>query len=426
MVDVTSLSKEQLIDYKQKLEKEYQKYVDLNLSLDMSRGKPAPTQLALCDNLLDKLDNYTTEDGVDVRNYGILDGIPELKRLFAEVLGLKEKNIIIGGNASLNLMYDTLARVFLFGTQGNTPWSKLDKVKFLCPCPGYDRHFAMLNDFGVEMINIDMQHDGPDMETIKKLVAEDKSIKGIFCVPLYSNPQGICYSDEKVRELATMKTAAKDFRIFWDNAYGIHHLYGKHKVHKLLNIFDAAKEVGNEDRIYYFFSTSKITFPGSGVSLLSASDRNIEEIKKHMGTQTIGYDKINQLHVYRFFKTASNLEKHMKDIANDMRPKFDLVLETLDRELKGSGLLKWEAPDGGYFITVDTLEVCAKATVELGAKAGVKLTNAGATFPYGKDPRDTNIRLAPSYPTYDELKKAIELFCVCVKLAGVNKLLETK
>ena len=423
MTDITSLSKEQLIQYKSELEKKYKEYVDLNLKLDMSRGKPAPAQLDLSNGLLNKLDNYNTESGVDVRNYGILDGIPEAKKLFADVLDLDENNIIIGGNASLNLMYDTLARIFLFGTQGNTPWSKLDKIKFLCPCPGYDRHFSILNAFNIEMINININEDGPDIETIKELVAKDETIKGIFCVPLYSNPEGVCYSDEIVRELAQMKTAAKDFRIFWDNAYGIHHLYGDHKVHKLLNIFKEAEKVGNEDRIYYFFSTSKITFAGAGVSLLSASKNNIEEIKKHMGVQTIGYDKINQLHMVRYFKDAKGVEEHMKKIAEILRPKFDLVLEILEKELGGTGLLKWKKPDGGYFVTVDTLEGCAKKTVELGKNAGVVITGAGATFPYGKDPLDTNIRLAPSYPTLEELKTAIELFTVCVKLAGVSKLL---
>lgn len=426
MTDVTSFSKEKLVEYKEKLEKEYQKYLDMNLKLDMSRGKPGPSQLDLCSGLLHKLDNYITEEGIDARNYGILDGIPELKRILAELLDLNFDNIIIGGNASLNLMYDALVRLFMFGTDGNTPWNKLDKVKFLCPCPGYDRHFTILNDLGIEMINIDMENDGPDIEIIKKLVKEDETIKGIFCVPLYSNPQGICYSDEKVRALATMECAAKDFRIFWDNAYGIHHLYGDHKVHKLLNIFDVAKEVGNEDRILYFFSTSKITFPGAGVSLISASDKNIAEIKKHMSAQTIGHDKMNQLEVARYFKDANGVSEHMKKLADDMRPKFDLVLETLERELGGTGLLSWCIPDGGYFVTVDTLEGCAKETVALGKKAGVVLTSAGATFPYGIDPKDTNIRLAPTYPSIEELKIAIELFCVCVKLAGVNKILEDK
>ena len=424
MTDITKLSKDQLLKYKGELETEYEKYVKMNLSLNMSRGKPAPTQLDLSEGIFDKLDTYHAEDGTDVRNYGILEGIPEVRKLFADLLGLEADNIIIGGNASLNLMFDQISRFFLFGTEGNTPWSKLDKVKFLCPCPGYDRHFRICQTFGIEMINIKMNEDGPDIETIKKLVKEDDSIKGMFCVPLYSNPQGICYSDEVVKELAGMETAAKDFRIIWDNAYGVHHLYGSHKVHTVLNVIEECKKAGNPNRALEYFSTSKITFPGAGVSLVSSSAENIAEIKKYLGSQTIGYNKIDQLHIVKYFKNADGVVAHMKKLADDLRPKFDLVLEILDRELAGTGLLTWTKPDGGYFVTVDTLEGCAKETVALGKKAGVTLTNAGATYPYGKDPKDTNIRLAPSYPSLDELRKAMELFCVCVKLAGVNKLLE--
>lgn len=424
MTDITKLSKDQLLKYRGELQTEYEKYVKMNLNLNMARGKPAPTQLDLSEGLFEKLDTFYTEDGTDVRNYGVLEGIPEVRKLFAELLGLEADNIIIGGNASLNFMFDQIARFFLFGTEGNTPWSKLDKVKFLCPCPGYDRHFKMCETFGIEMINIKMNENGPDIETIKKLVKNDESIKGMFCVPLYSNPQGICYSDEVVRELASMETKAKDFRIIWDNAYGVHHLYGNHKVHKLLNIIEECKKAGHPNRALMYFSTSKITFPGAGVSLVSSSASNISEIKKYLGAETIGYNKIDQLHIVKYFKNASGVVKHMKKLADDLRPKFDLVLEILDKELKGTGLLTWTKPDGGYFITVDTLEGCAKETVALGKKAGVTLTNAGATYPYGKDPKDTNIRLAPSYPSLDELKTAMELFCVCVKLAGVNKLLE--
>lgn len=426
MVDYNNLSKNELLELEKDLEKRYAEYVNLNLNLDMSRGKPGPSQLDLSDGLLDRLDSYKTEAGLDVRNYGVLDGIPEIKKIFADLLGLKEENIIIGGNSSLNLMYDQLTRLFLFGTLGNKPWSKLERVKFLCPCPGYDRHFTMLNSFGIEMINIDMNDNGPDIDTIKELVKNDDSIKGIFCVPLYSNPQGICYSDEVVRELAQMETAAKDFRIFWDNAYGVHHLYGKHEAHKLLDIFKEAEKVGNEDRIYYFFSTSKITFPGAGVSLISSSNNNIAEIKKYMSAQTIGHDKINQLHIVKYFKDANGIVEHMKKLADDMRPKFDLVLDTLDKELGGTGLLTWRIPGGGYFVTVDTLKGCAKETVELGKKAGVIITPAGASFPHGIDENDTNIRIAPTYPSIEELKIAIELFCVCVKLAGVRKLISEK
>lgn len=424
MTDITKLSKDQLLEYKGELQTEYEKFVKMNLNLNMARGKPAPTQLDLSEGIFDKLDTYIAEDGTDVRNYGVLEGITEVRKLFADLLDLDADNIIIGGNASLNLMFDQVARFFLFGTEGNTPWSKLDKVKFLCPCPGYDRHFRICQTFGIEMINIKMNEDGPDIETIKKLVKDDDSIKGMFSVPLYSNPQGICYSDKVVKELASMETAAKDFRIIWDNAYGVHHLYGSHKVHKVLNIIEECKKAGNPNRALEYFSTSKITFPGAGVSLVSSSAENIAEIKKYLSSQTIGYNKIDQLHIVKYFKNADGVLAHMKKLADDLRPKFDLVLEILDRELAGTGLLTWTKPDGGYFVTVDTLEGCAKETVALGKKAGVTLTNAGAIYPYGKDPKDTNIRLAPSYPSLDELKTAMELFCVCVKLAGVNKLLE--
>jgi DNA-binding transcriptional MocR family regulator len=337
-------------------------------------------------------------------------------------LDIPTEKIIIGGNSSLNLMYDTMVRFMLFGTGGNTPWSKLDKVKFLCPSPGYDRHFGICEDLGIEMITIPMTEHGPDMDLVEKLVAEDPTIKGIWCVPLYSNPQGIIYSDETVDRLGSMKTAAPDFRIMWDNAYGVHHIYTENKVK---DIFTVCEQAGNPNRVFYFFSTSKITFPGAGVALLAASPENIVEIKKHMGMQTIGHDKLNQLRTVTYLKNPEGVRDHMEKLAAELRPKFDVVLETLDRELAGTGLAKWTKPQGGYFVAIDTLPGCAKETVALAKAAGVTMTGAGATFPYKKDPNDTNIRIAPTYPTYDELKIAIALFCVCVKLAGVNKLLET-
>lgn len=420
MINYISCSKEELLEEKILLEKTYESYVSQQLKLDMSRGKPAGTQLDLNNDILNTLETYITEDGLDARNYGVLDGIPEAKKLFSDLLGLRKEQIIIGGNSSLNLMYDTFVRLLLFGTRSNTPWCKLDKVKFLCPSPGYDRHFAICEDLGIEMITVPMHEDGPDMDYIESLVKEDDSIKGIWCIPLYSNPQGICYSDETVERLAKMETAAKDFRIFWDNAYGVHHIYEEKQ---LKNIFEVAEACGNEDRVYYFFSTSKITFPGAGVALMAASEANVAEIKKHMGIQTIGHDKLNQLRTVKYFKDADGIREHMKKLGNELKPKFDMVLTTLEKELAGSGLLSWTKPNGGYFVAVDTLEGCAKETVALAKRAGVTLTGAGATFPYGKDPKDQNIRLAPTYPTLEELKVAIELFCVCVKLAGVNKLL---
>ena len=418
----TELSPEQLRAKEAELENEYADCVRRNLNLNMARGKPAATQLDLSAGVLDKLDPCLTEDGVDARNYGVLDGISDAKKLFSELLGIPREKLIIGGNSSLNMMYDSIVRCYLFGTLGSAPWGKLPKVKFLCPAPGYDRHFAICEELGIEMITVPMLNDGPDMDLVEKLAAEDSSIKGIWCVPLYSNPQGICYSYRTVERLASMK-AAPDFRIFWDNAYGIHHIYSETR---LADIFAACEKAGNPDRVFYFFSTSKITFPGAGVALMAASERNVAEIKKHMGIQTIGPDKLNQLRTVRFLKNAENVRAHMRKQAEQLRPKFDIVLNTLERELGGTGLAEWTRPQGGYFIAIDTLDNCARDTVELAKKAGVVMTAAGATFPYRKDPRDRNIRIAPTYPTLEDLTLAIGLFCVCVKLAGVRKLIANR
>lgn len=420
---ITSLSVEQLKELQKDLQEQYNSYKARNLSLDMSRGKPSGEQLDLSNKMFDVKVDYITQDGIDARNYGILDGVLEVKNLFSDLLQIPEEQMIIGGNSSLNMMYDTIGRCFLFGTGGCMPWSKLPKVKFLCPAPGYDRHFTVTQEFGIEMIPIPMTAKGPDMDLVEQLVLEDDTIKGIWCVPLYSNPQGICYSKETVKRLASMKTAAKDFRIMWDNAYGVHYVYKKHELEDILK---AAKESGNENRVFYFFSTSKITFPGSGVALMASSPENISDIKKHMGAQTIGHDKLNQLRTLQFFKNAQGILEHMDILAKALRPKFDIVLNTLQRELEGTELAFWTNPDGGYFVAVDTLEGCAKETVALAKEAGVILTSAGATYPYGNDPKDTNIRIAPSYPTCEELQVAMDLFCLCVKLAGVNKLLEMK
>lgn len=421
--NICNFSKAALLSLKAELEEQYQAYVDKKLKLDMSRGKPAGTQLDLTNGILFTLSNYITEDGVDARNYGGLDGIPEAKKLFSELLNIPTGKIVIGGNSSLNLMYDTMVRFELFGTRGNTPWSKLEQVKFLCPSPGYDRHFAICESLGIRMITIPMTPAGPDMDMVEKLVAEDDSIKGIWCVPLYSNPQGICYSDETVDRLASMKTAAPDFRIMWDNAYGVHHVYEEKSVK---DIFAACEAAGNPDRVFYFFSTSKITFPGAGVALLASSIDNIAEVKKHMSSQTIGHDKLNQLRTVNYLKNAAGVREHMAKLAAELRPKFDVVLNTLKAELQDTGLAEWTNPKGGYFVAIDTLPGCAKATVALAKNAGVTMTNAGATFPYQNDPADRNIRIAPTYPTYEELQVAMQLFCICVKLAGVNKLLEGK
>ena len=420
--DWKDFSLEQLQARRSELEQEYDGYVRQNLKLNMSRGKPAGTQLDLSNGVLETLSDPTTEEGVDARNYGGLDGIPEAKKLFSALLNIPVSKLIIGGNSSLNMMYDTMVRCLLFGTQGHTPWGKLSKVRFLCPAPGYDRHFAICEELGIEMTAIPMQSDGPDMDLVEKIAAEDDSVKGIWCVPLYSNPQGICYSERTVKRLAAMK-AAPDFRIFWDNAYGVHHIYSEEK---LTDIFDACTEAGNPDRVFYFFSTSKITFPGAGVALMASSESNVAEIKKHMGIQTIGPDKLNQLRTVRFLKSAEGVRAHMRKLAAELKPKFDVVLNTLEQELAGTGLAEWTSPKGGYFVAVDTLDNCAKAAVELAKNAGVAMTGAGATFPYHRDPRDRNIRIAPTYPTLDELKVAIRLFCVCVKLAGVRKLIMEK
>ena len=425
MKNIRELSREELTALLAELEAEYEKMKGLGLKLDMSRGKPAPAQLDLTRGLLTALseDDYKTEAGTDARNYGVLDGIPEMKRIFSDLTGIPAEQIIVGGNSSLNLMFDAVMRLYVFGTEGCPAWKDQGKIKWLCPAPGYDRHFAVTETMGFELITVPMTENGPDMDCVEKLVAEDPQIKGIWCVPLYSNPQGICYSDETVDRLGAMKTAAPDFRIFWDNAYGVHHIFGETKVK---DIFEACLAGGHENRPLYFFSTSKITFPGAGVAMVASSPANVAEIKKVMTIQTIGHDKVNQLRHVRYFGNADAVREHMEKLAVTMRPKFRCVLDTLDRELSGTGLASWCSPKGGYFVAVDTLPGCAKATVALAKEAGVVMTGAGATFPYKKDPKDTNIRIAPSYPTPEELQKAMDLFCLCVKLAGVRKMLEEK
>ncbi len=421
MIISSDMAKAELEACQAQLQSEYDRLKNCNMQLNIARGNPSAEQLDLSNGILTiPMDNYITAEGVDVRNYGILDGIKEAKNLFSNLLDINADNIIIGGNSSLNLIYDAFARLYIFGKLGSTPWGKLDKVKIICPVPGYDRHFTICEEFGFEMINVEQTKDGLNMDMIEKLVAEDDSIKGIICVPLYSNPTGICYSDETVERLAKMKTAAEDFTIFWDNAYAIHHIY---KEHKLANIFEYAYKYGNDDRILYFFSTSKVVFPGSGVAIVASGDKYIEEIKKHFGKQTIGYNKINQLRTCNFFKTADGMMEHMKKLGKILKDKFDLVLDTFDREFKDSDVLKWTKPDGGYFITAFTLDGCAAETIRLAAECGLILTPAGACYPYKNDPHDNTIRVAPSYPTLEVLKAASEVFCVCVKLAAVNKLL---
>ncbi|MDR1571328.1 MAG: aminotransferase class I/II-fold pyridoxal phosphate-dependent enzyme [Clostridiales Family XIII bacterium] len=414
------LSRDELLGLRAECAAGYGRLKAMGLKLDMSRGKPSPDIIDLSNGLLEAPIPYVTEDGTDARNYGVPTGIAEFRRLFGELLGLEPDSIIVGNNASLELMHDFYSRLYLFGTLGCKPWCRLEKVRFLCPSPGYDRHFAISQAFGTEMTAIPMTEDGPDMDAVEEAAGSDEAVKGIWCVPLYSNPQGAVYSDETVRRLASMKTAAPDFRIFWDNAYGVHHVFGEHR---LADIFRLAREHGNEDRVYYFFSTSKLSFPGGGVGMAAASPANIAEQRRHISVQTIGYDKLSQLRAARFLKSPENIRAHMREIGAMLRPKFETVMETLERELGGTGLVSWTRPKGGYFLAVDTLEGCAGAVVALAKEAGTTLTPAGATFPYGKDPKDTNIRIAPTYPELGELRSAMELFCLCVKLVSADRLL---
>ena len=420
-MNVLTLSKEQLLAQHQLLRRTYDDYCARGLSLNMARGKPSPEQLDLSNAFLQAPASYISQGGLDARNYSTPEDLPETAALFSELLGIPKESILIGGNSSLNLMYDTLCRMLLFGKAGQRPWVEQKDRKFLCPAPGYDRHFAVTQELGFELITVPMTPQGPDMDVVEELVAQDASIKGIWCVPLYSNPQGICYSDETVERLAAMKTAAPDFCIMWDNAYGIHHLY---EPVPLKDIFEACEKAGTLDRVFYFFSTSKVSFPGGGVSMMAMSPQNRAEALRHISIQTIGSDKINQLRLLSVLPTPQAVRDHMERQAALLRPRFELVLSTLERELGGTGLASWTSPKGGYFVSLDTLPGCARATVELAKRAGVTLTGAGATFPYKTDPNDANIRIAPTYPPQDELCTAIDLLCVCVKLAGIEKLLK--
>ena len=419
------MSREELLALKEELAHQYEDVKAKGLKLDMSRGKPAASQLDMEMDFLDALNSASdvkTEAGVDCRNYGLLDGIPEAKKLMADMLGVTADQVIVCGNASLNIMYDTIARSMIFGVLGSTPWCKLDQVKFLCPVPGYDRHFAITEQFGIEMINIPMTQQGPDMDLVEKYVNSDPAVKGIWCVPKYSNPQGYTYSDETVRRFAALKPAAEDFRIFWDNAYVIHDLY-EDKSDALLEILGECEKAGNPDMVYEFCSTSKVTFAGSGISAVASSKANLDFFKKTMTIQTIGYDKLNQLRHVRYFKNIEGMKEHMKKHAAIMRPKFEAVLAVLERELGGLSIGSWTKPNGGYFISFESMEGCAKAIVERCKEAGVVLTGAGATYPYKKDPADSNIRIAPTFPSEQELALATDLFVLCVKLVSVEKLL---
>lgn len=426
MKSYKSMSKEELAALQVSLREAYEDAKGKGLKLNMARGLPSAEQLDMEADFFDTLNptcDFHSEAGIDCRNYGELTGIAEARKLMADMMEVSPEEIIVFGNSSLNIMYDTVARSMVLGVCGSTPWCKLDKVKFLCPVPGYDRHFAITEQFGIEMINIPLNSDGPDMDMVEQYVNNDPAVKGIWCVPKYSNPSGVTYSDETVRRFAALKPAAEDFRIFWDNAYTIHHLYNG-KEDRLLEILDECKKAGNPDMVYKFCSTSKVTFPGSGIAALATSKNNIDFVKSIITIQTIGHDKLNQLRHVRYFKDIEGMKNHMKKHADIIRPKFELVLKVLEEELGDLMIGTWTKPNGGYFVSFDSLDGCAKKIVGMCKEAGVTLTGAGATYPYKKDPKDSNIRIAPTFPPIDELAKALEIFVLCVKLASVEKLLE--
>lgn len=422
-MELKTFDKAQLAAFYEECKAQYAAYQAQDLKLDMSRGKPSPKQLDISGGLLDCISEADLNGQAgDYRNYGLLDGIPEAKALFAPMLGVETDELFIFGNASLQAMYLTISYAYSHGLLGNTPWSKLDKVKFLCPVPGYDRHFSITQFFGAEMINIPMNEEGPDMDLVEKLVSEDASIKGIWCVPQYANPTGISYSDEVVRRMAALKPAAADFRVFWDNAYCIHHLCDNPKT--ILPILAEAKKYGNENMVYLFASTAKVTYAGAGVAVMAASKENLNDLKKALNVFTISFDKINQMRHVKFFDGKfENVLAHMEKHRALIQPKFDVVVSTLEKELAPLGIGSWVNPQGGYFVSFDAPQGCAKRIVQLCKEAGVVLTGAGATFPYGKDPEDKNIRIAPTYPEVDELQKAMDLFVLCAKLAAAEKLL---
>ena len=425
MESFREMSKEELQAQEVEVNKKYQEFKDLHLSLNMARGKPAPDQIDHANGMLETMTDYHAKDGLDVRNYGVLDGLPEMKEIFSDLLDIPAKNIIVGGNASLNLMFDQMMRLVVFGTAGEKPWGQLEKVKFLCPAPGYDRHFSVTETLGFELITVDMTSEGPDMDQVEKLVAEDESIKGIWCVPKYSNPQGVVYSDETVRRFAALKPAAADFRIFWDNAYVVHHLYKEDQA-QILDILEECKKAGNPDMVFEFCSTSKVSFPGSGIAAIASSETNIADIKKRLTIQTIGHDKINQLRHVKFFKNVDGIKAHMEKQADLIRPKFELVEKIFSDELASRGIGTWMHPLGGYFISFEAPEGCAKEIVSKCKEAGVVLTGAGSPFPYKKDPKDSVIRIAPTYPSLAELEQAANVFVVVVRMVAAEKFLAEK
>ena len=425
MKSYKSYSKEELKQELNEIENRLSYYSSLNLHLNMKRGVPCTDQINLSMemmNVLNSESDFKCEDGIDCRTYGILEGIPECRRLLGEIIELPPENIIIFGNSSLNVMFDCISHAFNKGVLGNTPWRKLDKVKWLCPVPGYDRHFAICEYFGIEMINIPLLEDGPDMDMVEELVAKDESIKGIWCIPKYSNPSGVSYSKEVVYRFAHLKPKAKDFRIYWDNAYSVHHLY-EDKQDFVPELINACKEASNPDIVYKFTSTSKISFPGSGIAALASSPNNLKDIRDSMAIQTIGYDKVNQLRHVRFFKDLNGVKEHMKKHANILRPKFELVESILDTNFKDTDLVSFTKPLGGYFISLDLSYHVAKEVIQKCNELGVEFTPAGSSYPYHKDPENKNIRLAPSFPSLIELETAITVLADVIKYCSIKSLL---